>query len=154
MTSGSLTPRHLRLPVDTPWHAAVPWLLVAAMSFVLLPPAAAVRSVCVAPWCEEMVWRWGVQDALARRLDAAHLAWAPLLSALAFGLAHVLVAHVLLAPDAADLPRAAATVLPAWWIGLVYQRTRRIAPCAAWHAGFNLLWLTGLQALPGAWPSA
>lgn len=113
--------------------AALSWLAIALAGLVLLPAEAALRSLWLAPWCEEAVLRWGVQAPLARRLGPLA---ALVLSALAFGAAHMLFAH-----DAADLWRAAATTVPAAWIGRGYERHGRLAPCVAWHAGFNLLWL-------------
>jgi len=94
-----------------------------------------VRSVWIAPLVEETVLRLGVQDGLSRRHPAA----APALAALVFAAAHMLFAH-----SQMQLVQAAATALPAGWIGLVYRRTRRLAPCIAWHAVFNLAWLGGL----------
>ncbi|HSI56169.1 MAG TPA: JDVT-CTERM system glutamic-type intramembrane protease [Ideonella sp.] len=122
--------------------ALLPWLCVAGLGLLWLPPGAFVYSICLAPWLEETVLRWGLQDPLAARLPAARQWLAPLLAASVFA-----ALHMLLAPSLADLPRAAATLLPAWWIGHVYRRRQRIAPCAAWHAGFNLAWLAGLSAL-------
>lgn len=109
------------------------WLGIAIVGLALLPTGAALRSLWVAPWVEEAVWRWGLQAPLARRFGHAT---AIALSALAFGLAHLLFAQ-----EPADAWRAAGTALPAAWIGLVFARTGRLGPCAAWHAGFNLLWL-------------
>jgi membrane protease YdiL (CAAX protease family) len=109
------------------------WLGVALAGLALLPTEAALRSLWLAPWSEEAVIRWGVQAPLARRVGPRVAGW---LSALAFG-----AAHMAFAQDAADLWRAAATALPAAWIGLDFARHGRIARCVAWHAGFNLVWL-------------
>ncbi|MGM9488577.1 lysostaphin resistance A-like protein [Ideonella sp. YS5] len=109
------------------------WLGIAVAGLVLLPAGSAIRSLWLAPWCEEVVWRWGLQAPLARRVGAGA---AIALSALAFGLAHLLFAR-----DAADAWRAAATALPAAWMGLVFARSGRITPCVAWHAAFNFAWL-------------
>ena len=109
------------------------WLGIAIAGVALLPTGAALRSLWIAPWVEEAVWRWGLQAPLARRFGHAA---AITLSALAFGLA-----HLLFAADPADAWRAAATALPAAWIGLVFARRGRLVPCVAWHAGFNLLWM-------------
>jgi len=114
-------------------RAWLAWLAIALAGLVLLPVEAALRSIWLAPWCEEAVCRWGLQAPLARRLGQGA---AVLLSALAFGLAHLLFAR-----GPADAWRAAATALPAAWIGLVFARSGRLAPCAVWHAGFNFLWL-------------
>jgi membrane protease YdiL (CAAX protease family) len=114
--------------------ALASWLAVAVAGLVMMSTSSAVRSLWLAPWLEEVVWRWGLQAPLARRFGPAAAVG---LSALAFGLAHLLFAR-----DAADAWRAAATAWPAAWIGLVFARSGRLAPCVAWHAGFNLLWLT------------
>jgi uncharacterized protein len=109
------------------------WLGISLIGLALLPAGGALRSLWLAPWCEEVVWRWGLQAPLARRFGPRAAVW---LSALAFGLAHLLFAR-----DQADVWHAAATALPAAWIGLVFARSGRLAPCVAWHAGFNLVWL-------------
>jgi membrane protease YdiL (CAAX protease family) len=111
------------------------WLGVALAGLALLPVEAALRSLWLAPWCEEAVARWGLQAPLARRLGQR---WAVPLTALVFGMLHLLFAR-----SAADAWRAAATALPAAWIGAVFARSGRLAPCAAWHAAFNFLWLAG-----------
>jgi membrane protease YdiL (CAAX protease family) len=109
------------------------WLGVSLAGLALLPVEAAVRSLWLAPWCEEAVVRWGVQAPLARRIGPRA---AVLLSALAFASAHMVFAQ-----DVPGLWRAAATALPAAWIGLDFARHGSVARCVAWHAGFNLLWL-------------
>jgi membrane protease YdiL (CAAX protease family) len=119
-----------RAPKDA---ALACWLGIALAGLVLLPAGSALRSLWLAPWLEEAVWRWGLQAPLARRFGTAA---AITLSALAFGLAHLLFAR-----DAADAWRATATALPAAWIGLVFARSGRLAPCVACHAGFNLFWM-------------
>lgn len=113
--------------------ALAAWLGISVIGIGLLPTASALRSLWLAPWCEEAVWRWGLQAPLARRYGPHAAVW---LSAAAFGMAHLLFAH-----DAIDAWRAAATALPAAWIGMVFSRRGRLAPCVAWHAGFNLAWL-------------
>ena len=124
-----------RMPRPAEPHATALacWLGIALCGLALLPPASALRSLWLAPWCEEAVWRWGLQAPLARRCGPHAALW---LSAVAFGLAHLLFAR-----GPADAWRAAATALPAAWIGLVFARHGRLAPCVAWHAGFNLVWL-------------
>lgn len=126
--------RITRLAEPTPPRAALwCWLGIASAGFALLPAGSVLRSLWLAPWCEEAVFRWGLQAPLARRFGmGAAVTW----SALAFGAAHGLFAR-----DGADAWRAAATALPAAWIGLVFARSGRLAPCVAWHAGFNLAWL-------------
>jgi membrane protease YdiL (CAAX protease family) len=118
-----------------PGAALVAYTGICILAMAVLPAHSALRSVWIAPLVEETVLRLGVQDGLSRRLPAA----APALAALVFATAHALFAH---AP--VELVQAAATALPAGWIGLVYRRTRRLAPCIAWHAVFNLAWLGGL----------
>jgi len=118
-----------------PGVALVAYTCICILAMAALPAHAAVRSVWIAPLVEESVLRLGVQDGLSRRFPAA----APVLAALVFSAAHMLFAH---APM--QFVQAAATTLPAYWIGLVYRRTRRLAPCIAWHAVFNLAWLGGL----------
>ena len=61
------------------------------------------------------------------------------LTAVAFGAAHAAVGG----------NHGWWTALPALAIGLVYERTRRVAPCAALHATFNAMWLaSGAAFLP------
>lgn len=118
------------------------WLVTLALASSLLPGGGVLRSVLLAPWLEETVLRWGLQDALLRRLPPQ---WAPAtawLCALAFGLLHTLAAW-----GTPDAWRALATLWPAWWIGGIYLRQRALLPCIAWHAGFNLLWLSSLNRL-------
>jgi len=112
------------------------WFAIAVGGLACLPFGSALRSLWLAPWLEEVVWRWGLQAPLARRLGPRAATW---LSAVAFGLAHLLFAS---GPD--DAWRAAATALPAAWIGAVFARSGRLSPCVAWHAGFNLLWLVAI----------
>ena len=94
-----------------------------------------------APLVEEVIFRLGVQETLLRRLPASRAGWATLLTAAAFAGAHLLVRPGWM---------AAATVLPALAIGLLYGRTRRLAPCVLWHALFNLAGaaLFGLPSTP------
>lgn len=109
------------------------WLGVSLVGLALLPAGSALRSLWLAPWCEEVVWRWGLQAPLSRHFGPHAAVW---LSAMAFGLAHLLFTR-----DQADAWRAAATALPAAWIGIVFAHSGRLTPCVAWHAGFNLVWL-------------
>lgn len=84
----------------------------------------------LAPVLEEVVFRWGLQEALLARGLSARRAQG--LTALAFAAAHLL----LRGPS----PWALATVVPAWCLGEVYTRWRRLAPCIALHALFNGVW--------------
>ena len=120
-----------------PW---ITWWGICIVAVLLLPIGAALRSVWLAPLFEETVFRLGVHDALSMRLPAGSVRFAPVLTALAFaGL------HLLLARDTHASLLAAATAVPAWWIGALYERDRRLGPCVAWHAGFNVAWLGGLR---------
>jgi membrane protease YdiL (CAAX protease family) len=113
-----------------------------AVGVLLLPIGAALRSILLAPLFEEAVFRLGVHDALAMHLPRDKARLAPALTALAFaGL------HLLLAPGVLAWPLAAATAVPAWWIGMLYERKRRLGTCVAWHAGFNLVWLGGFRSV-------
>lgn len=87
----------------------------------------------LAPLLEETVFRAGLQEALLQRLRRPDVANA--LTALAFALAHAL-AH----GDA----RALAVVLPAWLVGRVYERGRRVRHCVALHALFNAAWIASM----------
>jgi membrane protease YdiL (CAAX protease family) len=100
-----------------------------------MAPTHALWMVLVAPVLEEIVFRAGLQEELLRnvRLRAAMGALsANVLTALAFAAAHVALQPGLL---------AGLTVVPALFIGALYQRQRRLAPCIALHALFNVIWL-------------
>jgi len=125
--------------------ATCTWLGICLTGWLLAPHGAVVRSLIAAPLIEEIVFRWGVQDALAARLRPGLSAHAPLLAALVFALA-----HVALAAGALDALRAAATFVPAWWIGIAYRRDGALGASVAWHAAFNLAWIAVLQ--PGLAP--
>jgi membrane protease YdiL (CAAX protease family) len=123
-----------------PGNAVLVWMAVAALSLASLPEAAAVRSIIVAPWCEEMVFRWGLHDSLMRRIGDRHRPWAALIVAIAFAMCHLATVQ-----QPSDLPRAAATFFPALWIGLIFERAKKLNPCVAWHAIFNFAWLLGTR---------
>ena len=119
------------------WPAGVA-LLCAAL---LLPPLWAVL-LLIAPVLEEIVLRAGLQEALLRHpawRGATGAATANLACALAFA-----AAHWLLRPSAF----AALTLLPALWLGWLYQQNRRVAPCIALHSAMNAVWLLWLAATP------
>ena len=129
------------------WRRQLPlsllaWCVVCAVGALMLPLAAASRSLLLAPLLEEIVFRRGVQDAFVARLRPARSAWAPWLTAALFA-----IAHMALVPDAADLPRAAATFVPALLVGLAYRRGGSLVPCVTLHAACNLAWLAGLASL-------
>lgn len=94
-----------------------------------------------APCLEEIVFRAGLQHGLHAWFGghAAAGAGAIGISAVAFA-----SLHAALNPS----PWAWWTVLPALALGALYQRTRRVGPCVALHAFFNLLWLAA-PPLPG-----
>ena len=86
----------------------------------------------VAPMLEETVFRAGAQ-AWLRRTTRRPLATI-VLTAVLFGLAHVVVRGELV---------AAVVFIPALAIGFVYERTGRLRDCVALHAAMNALWLAG-----------
>lgn len=91
----------------------------------------------IAPLCEELVFRGGLQETLLRR---GWSSWTAIgVTALAFALLHGLLRSWML---------ALGVLLPALWLGWVYHRSRvRSGPvmawrlCVAWHAGFNAVYL-------------
>lgn len=100
-----------------------------------MAPTHALWMLVIAPVLEEIVFRAGLQEELLRR---AHLraamgaVSANVLTALAFAAAHLALRPSLL---------SGLTVVPALFIGAIYQRQRRLAPCIALHALFNAGWL-------------
>jgi membrane protease YdiL (CAAX protease family) len=85
------------------------------------------------PLLEEAAFRAGLHEALLR--GAPRVANAG--TALAFALAHALL-HA--------TPWALAVALPAWAIGLAYERHRSVALCAALHTACNGAWLYAMAA--------
>jgi hypothetical protein len=144
MTASS-TCRHDRPARDARPRVPGAWLTwwgIGAAAFVLLPAPAALRSIWLAPLLEEVVLRLGVHDPLRRCLRGRFASAAPVIAALAFAASHLLFAR-----HGAQFVQAAATAIPAWWIGLRYERGGLLlGPCVAWHAAFNLAWLCGLGA--------
>lgn len=119
-------------------HAFHPALLPgSALSSALI-----AHSLLLAPWLEEILFRFGLQDALIRARSPGLARHAGLLTAAVFGLA-----HAALAPPAFPWPLALSTALPAWWIGRDYRRHRSLLRCVAWHAWFNAAWLLGVAPL-------
>jgi membrane protease YdiL (CAAX protease family) len=91
-----------------------------------------------APLTEELVFRAGLQDFLARRWARWHLLGVSGVScAVAAGSLAFAAAHVLLVPGAL----AALTVFPSLLLGALYARTRRLRHAVALHAAFNACWL-------------
>jgi membrane protease YdiL (CAAX protease family) len=106
-------------------------LLAAAVNFSHLPLTTLCWLLIGAPLVEETLFRAGLQTTLMRRAVPASAAWA----ALAFAAAHLLHQGPL---------QAALTALPAFGIGLVFARTRRLGDCIALHALCNACWVMGL----------
>ena len=129
----------LRAPSRSAW---ITWSGICVIGILLLPIGTTVRSIALAPLFEETVFRHGVHDALSMRLPSGCVRFAPVLTALAFA-----SLHLLFAADPRASLLALATAIPAWWIGALYERDRRLGPCVAWHAAFNLAWLRGLHSL-------
>lgn len=121
--------------------------LVAALPLAgaaLALPGRTVWLLAAAPLLEEIVFRAGLQDALLGRPGAQRAEQA--LAANVITACTFAACHLLQRPEALG----ALTVLPALFIGRVYQQGRRLAPCIALHALFNAIWclhaglLTGL----------
>ena len=109
------------------------------LAWILLGWEGAVINVLVAPWAEEAVIRYGVQDGLLERMESLGPRERNILSSAC--VASVFTAsHILLRPDLLS----AATFLPAFAIGLVYGRVRTLAPCVSLHAAFNLIWFASI----------
>jgi hypothetical protein len=143
-TTAPTCPRHrsARAAAALVASAWLTWWGIGIAGLILLPPLAALRSIWLAPLLEEIVLRLGLQDALRHALGGRFASQASVIAALAFA-----AAHLLFAPPGAPVLQLAATAVPAWWIGLRYERGGfRLAPCVAWHAAFNLAWLCGLGA--------
>lgn len=116
------------------WSSALLALSLLLAAMLATSSGAGLGRVAVllvfAPLAEEAVFRAGLQEALLRRQGSALVANG--LTALAFGLAHVLVRG-----DAGAFVVAA----PALLIGAVYGRWRRLRLCVALHAAMNAVWL-------------
>lgn len=87
-----------------------------------------------APLTEELVFRAGLQDVLARRWARRRLgrSCAVVVASLLFAAAHGLLAPGVL---------AALTFFPSLLLGALYARTGRLPHAVALHAAFNLCWL-------------
>jgi membrane protease YdiL (CAAX protease family) len=92
----------------------------------------------VAPWLEELFFRACLQESLLRRwadVGTAHARRQGMVNlgvALLFGCAHAV---------ARDLWTGVAVVVPALGFGLLYQKSRRVAPVAVLHGLCNVPWL-------------
>jgi membrane protease YdiL (CAAX protease family) len=128
-----------RLPRSAAW-ALLPLAAAAAFAAAVagaVPPRVLVLLV-LAPVIEEIVFRLGLQEALLRR--GLRPALTTVLTALVFAAAHVAVRGEI---------AAAAVVLPALALGVLYAHTRRVLPCVALHAAMNAVWLAwGLAGAP------
>ncbi len=127
-SSTHLTAPSLRWPTPVLGALALlgTWAVLPAPVFLLL---------VLAPVLEETVFRAGLQEQLLQHRSprpALGALRANLLTALAFAAAHVLLHPGLL---------ACLTFFPALLVGALYQRQRRLAPCIALHAAFNVIWL-------------
>lgn len=119
-------------------------MLLGLAGLACLPASVVLRQLLLAPWLEEIVFRLGLQSGLQRQARWPWLrAHGAGLSALAFAGAHLLARLPQGSPAALAL--AAATGIPAWWIGRDFARNASLARCALWHAGFNAFWLLLLQ---------
>jgi uncharacterized protein len=101
-------------------------------------PASVLLLVLVAPLLEETVFRLGLHAWLLQRWGGAVSrlrAWpsrANVVVALCFGAAHLL---------RLEPAMAAATLVPALFVGQLYESTGRLWPCVVTHALFNAGWL-------------
>lgn len=93
--------------------------------------------IVFAPLAEEAFFRAGLQETLLRCQGSAPVA--NVLTALAFGLTHVLVRG-----DAGAFVVAG----PALLIGAIYGHRRRVRLCVALHAAMNAVWLAWAAAGP------
>ena len=125
----------------TDWHnpqaaSVLPLaLLAAALGWTLIAIGVsawrALVLLLMAPVAEEIVFRAGLHEGLLRISVAP---WsANLLTALAFGAAHMLLLGVNL--------QTAFVWLPALLIGAAYNRWRRLSICIALHMAMNALWI-------------
>ena len=104
------------------------WLL--ARQPLAMPSWSVLWLLAGAPVVEEVIFRLGLQQELLARLRSPAVANAA--TALAFALAHGL---------SQGTGQSLLTLLPALVIGVLYQRSRRVAPCIALHCAFNAIWL-------------
>lgn len=107
---------------------AVLWLACVLLAALCLPWGVVWRGLLLGPWAEEVVFRWGLQRTLSRRVT-------PLMANVATALAFA-ACHALLQPSLMSW----LTLLPALVLGTVFQRTGRLMPCVALHALANLMW--------------
>ena len=84
----------------------------------------------IAPVTEEIVFRWGLHEALLRRLRTRHLANMGV--GLVFAGAHALTQHAW---------SGLAVLVPALIVGAVYDWSRKLLPCVLLHAVMNACWV-------------
>lgn len=89
-----------------------------------------------APLAEEIVFRGGLQAALARHWSGRGPTVAAVASVVAASLGFA-AAHLLVSGH----PAAALTFVPSLLLGALYVRTGRVRDSAALHALFNACWL-------------
>lgn len=106
-------------------HTQLTWLLLAA------------------PLLEEGLFRAGLQESLLRRWPTAtHGRRSRGLTTLAFAACHAVTRGPLL---------GLAVVVPAWFLGQVYDHQRSLTACTLLHALFNLAWWGAAPSLAAAW---
>jgi membrane protease YdiL (CAAX protease family) len=127
-----LSPADSKLSASALWGGVclggLVWLL--ARQPLAMPSWSVLWLLAGAPVVEEVIFRLGLQQELLARLRSPAMANAA--TALAFALAHGL---------SQVTGQSLLTLLPALVIGVLYQRSRRVAPCIALHCAFNAIWL-------------
>jgi membrane protease YdiL (CAAX protease family) len=122
-------------PDASRWAAA--WIaapVLGAAALALAPSGwQAFTLLLLSPVAEEIVFRAGMQEELLRRRVQPWLA--TLATALAFVAAHALVRDAGLA--------ILWLALPAFALGIAYDRWRSLPLCIALHAAMNALWWAG-----------
>jgi membrane protease YdiL (CAAX protease family) len=109
---------------------------VVLLAWALLGTQVALVNVLAAPWAEETLARWGLQDELLDRRKALLNEWQRAFRSAACTACAFAALHVLLRPDLLSV----AAGIPAFVIGIVYARTRALAVCVFMHASFNFFW--------------
>jgi len=108
-------------------------MALAAISAATIATPAVVWFLLGAPITEELVFRAGIQDALARWVRPSLAVFA---GSLLFAAAHAVTAHGAL---------AALTFFPSLVLGTAYAFSGRLRIAVALHAFFNAVWLFGGQ---------
>jgi membrane protease YdiL (CAAX protease family) len=127
-----------------PWCTSAGLLLLAVVLTSHGDVGPTLWLLCGAPLVEELVFRAGLQDALARRWSR-HARKGSLsaivVASCAFALSHMVASQGLV---------GALTLLPSLAIGAVFAIDGRLRSAVLLHAGFNALGL--LAAVPAGWP--